>query len=147
MIDELPDPTPDLDSKPYWDGLTAGELRLQSCSACGALRWPARAICNRCASFEHAWRAVEPGGIVTSWIRNHQVFAPAWKDRVPYVVVQVSLAIQADIRMIGGWQSDRDPVHREVVEPRFVRRPSGATVLDWAPSFPIEAQTPIKKRR
>jgi uncharacterized protein len=147
MIDELPDPTPDLDSQPFWDGLAAGELRLQSCNPCGALRWPARAICNRCGSFEHEWRAVEHDAIVASWIRTHQVFAPAWKDRVPYVVVQVSLVVQPDIRMIGGWQSERDPIDREPVEARFVRRPSGTTVLNWAPRFPSERPIPIARRR
>lgn len=133
MIDELPEPTTDLDSLPFWEGLKANALRLQKCAACGALRWPARAICNRCRSFEAAWVDCREDGRIASWVRTHQVFAPAWRDRVPYVVVQVVLEAQADIRLIGGWQADRDPVYRERVVPRYTRRPSGTVVLDWAP--------------
>jgi len=136
VIDALPEPTPDLDSLPFWKGLEAGELRLQQCARCAALRWPARAICNRCGSFDASWVACPDAGVVSSWIRTHQVFAPAYRDRVPYVVVQVALAAQPDIRLIGGWQGDRDPVVGEAVAPRYVRRESGTAVLDWAPAAP-----------
>ena len=136
MIDELPEPMPDLDSQPFWDGLAAGELRVQRCTPCRALRWPARAICTRCGSFETEWIACAGQGVVASWIRTHQVFAPAFRERVPYVVVRIALAEQADIRLIGGWQAERDPVVGESVVARFVRRPSGTAVLDWAPAGP-----------
>lgn len=136
MIDALPEPTPDLDSMPFWEGLKEQALRLQRCSSCGRLRWPARAICNRCASFEYEWIAVEPAGRVASWIRTHQVFAPAYRDRVPYVVVQITLEAQSDIRLIGGWQGGRDPVVGEPVVARFSARESGTVVLDWAPRAP-----------
>ena len=137
MIEELPEPLPDEDSKPFWEGLSAGELRIQRCQGCNTLRWPARAICNRCASFDADWIACKEHGLVSSWIRTHQVFAPAYRERVPYVVVQVALVVQPDIRLIGGWHGERDPVIREPVSPRYVRRASGTTVLDWEPlSFP-----------
>ena len=29
MIDPLPEPVPDPDSQPFWDGLLQGEIRLQ----------------------------------------------------------------------------------------------------------------------
>jgi hypothetical protein len=51
-------------------------------------------------------------------------------------VVRIALAEQADIRLIGGWQAERDPVVGESVVARFVRRPSGTAVLDWAPAGP-----------
>jgi uncharacterized OB-fold protein len=133
MIDELPEPTPDLDSLPFWEGLKSKALRLQRCQSCGALRWPARVICNRCASFDAEWVDVAVQGTVASWIKTHQVFAPAFRDRVPYVVVQVALDVQPDIRLIGGWQGARDPRVGEPVAARFVPRESGAVVLDWAP--------------
>lgn len=136
MSDALPEPMPDLDSQPFWEGLKANELRLQRCSSCGRLRWPARAICNRCASFESEWVAVAEAGSVASWIRTQQVFAPAYRSRVPYVVVQIALDLQPDIRLIGGWQADRDPVVGEPVVPRYTARDSGTVVLDWAPRNP-----------
>ena len=133
MIDPLPEPVPDPDSQPFWDGLLQGEIRLQRCAACGTLRWPARAICNRCASFDVEWIASSGRALVSSWIRTHQVFAPVYRDRVPYVVVEIALIDQAGIRMIGGWLSDREPVVGEPVAPLFTRRESGTVVLDWAP--------------
>ncbi len=134
MIDELPEPTPDLDSQPFWDGLAAGELRVQRCTSCGALRWPARAICHRCGRFDAEWVACAGRGVVQSWIRTHQVFAPAFRDRVPYVVVRIALEEDAGIRLIGGWQAARDPEVGEAVVARFDRRPNGTAVLDWAPA-------------
>jgi uncharacterized OB-fold protein len=98
---DRPLPIPDRDSAPFWDGVSAGELRLQRCADCGTWRWPARAICNRCHSFQAEWRAVSGLGTVTSWIRTHQPFMRAFADDVPYTVVQVRLDEQDDIQMIG----------------------------------------------
>ena len=133
MIDALPEPSPDLDSQPFWDGLAAGELRVQRCAKCRALRWPARAICHRCASFDAEWIACAGRGVVQSWTRTHQVFAPAYRERVPYVVVRIALVEDAGLRLIGGWLAARDPVVGEAVVARFTRREGGAVVLDWAP--------------
>ncbi len=96
-----PLPTPDRDSAPYWDGVAAGELRLQRCSDCGAWRWPARAICDRCRSFAAEWVKASGLGTVVSWIRTHQVFIRSFENDVPYVTVEVRLDEQDDIRLIG----------------------------------------------
>ena len=131
--DKKPQPLPDRDSQPFWEAIQAGELRLQRCSGCDTLRWPPRAICNRCFDFDADWQPVSGRGVVVSWTRTHQVFAPAYRDEVPYVVVQVALEEQRDVMMIGGWQSDRDPVAGESVEPRFSKGGGGTRLVDWAP--------------
>jgi hypothetical protein len=100
-VSDRPVPHPDRDSAPYWEGVSAGELRLQRCSGCGAYRWPARAICNRCHSFQAEWVAVSGLGTIISWVRTHQVFMRAFQDDVPYVTVEVQIDEQDDIRMIG----------------------------------------------
>lgn len=133
-IDATPLPQPDRDSEPYWRALEAGNLRLQKCTACETLRWPPRAICNRCAGFDASWQQLSGRAVLVSWIRTHQVFAPAYRDKVPYVVVQVALAEQRDILLIGGWQSDRDPVAGEPVKACFVPASGNVGLLDWAPS-------------
>lgn len=96
-----PRPMPDKDSAPYWEGLAAGELRMQRCSGCGTLRWPARAICNRCRSFDADWVALSGRGTIKSWIRTHQRFHPAFADELPYVTLLVAIEEQADIQIIG----------------------------------------------
>jgi hypothetical protein len=98
---DKPLPQPDRDSAPYWEGVAAGEIRLQRCSDCGAWRWPARAICNRCRSFAAQWMKASGLGTVVSWIRTHQVFIRNFADEVPYVTVEVQLDEQDDIRLIG----------------------------------------------
>jgi uncharacterized OB-fold protein len=100
MMEKLA-PVPDRDSAPFWEGARAGELRLQRCKGCGVYRWPARAICNRCHSFDADWVAASGRGTVTSWIRTHQAFMRAFQDEVPYTVIQVQLDEQADIQIIG----------------------------------------------
>ena len=98
---DRPVPIPDRDSAPYWDGIAAGELRLQRCADCGAWRWPARAICNRCRSFAAEWVKASGLGTVVSWIRTHQPFIRSFADDAPYATVEVRLDEQADIRLIG----------------------------------------------
>lgn len=126
-------PTPDRDSQPWWDALAAGELRLQRCSACGALRWPARAICNRCRSFEAAWEKQDGAGTVASWVRTHQAFSPALREAVPYVVVQVRLDAQEDLLLIGGWLAEREPVSGEAVALEIVEGADGYALPCWRP--------------
>ena len=123
----------DRDSEPFWSALHAGELRLQRCTRCEILRWPPRAMCNRCFHFDAVWQRVSGRGVLVSWIRTHQVFAPVYSAKVPYIVIQVALAEQDDVMMIGGWQSDRDPVTGEVVEARFTVADGDEHLLDWAP--------------
>lgn len=132
-----PVPVPDKDSAPYWEGLAAGELRVQRCSGCGTLRWPARAICNRCRSFDADWVAMSGRGTIKSWIRTHQRFHPAFADELPYVTLLVALAEQDDIQIIGAFA---DPA----VEPRtgasvravFRNGQEGGPILFWEPDVP-----------
>ncbi len=127
-------PIPDHDSQPYWDALAQGEFRLQRCNGCEALRWPARALCNRCRSFEHTWEEIEATARIMSWIRTHQVFAPALREAVPYRVVQVVLEAQEDLLLIGGWLSSREPRAGERVEMEIIEGIAGYHFPCWKPN-------------
>ena len=133
MSDARPLPLPDRDSEPYWQALREGELRLQRCSGCGALRWPPRAVCNRCRGFEASWTALSGRGQIVSWVRTHQVFAPAFRDEVPYVTVQVAPEEQDDILLIGGWNGAADPVVGAAVRAHFRSETEGFVLIDWEP--------------
>lgn len=125
-------PYPDRDSEPYWAALAEGDFRLQACQPCGALRWPPRAICNRCSSFEADWRSVPQRGSIVSWTRTHQAFAPNCKDAVPYYVVQVALDAQPDLLLIGGWLEDREPVSDEHVAMTILEAEGGFHLPCWS---------------
>jgi len=133
-IDEKPLPYPDRDSQPYWQALSEGRFELQRCDACETLRWPPRAICNRCHSFDATWGEVPRNGRIVAWTRTHQVFAPAFRDDVPYVNVQVALDEQDDILMIGGWCGEGEPHAGQRVRMRLVDARSGFKLPFWEPA-------------
>ena len=91
----------DRDSERYWAAAAEGRLEIQRCDACGALRWPPRVVCDRCASFEHTWSETSGQGHVVSWVTTHQVFLKDFADAVPYHVVSVALDEQPDVVLIG----------------------------------------------
>ena len=129
-----PLPHPDRDSEPFWRGLREGALCVQRCRGCGALRWPPRAICNRCRGFDCEWIALSGRGRIASWVCTHQVFSPAWRDEVPYVVVQVALDEQDDLQLIGRLE-DAAPERGLPVRARFVRVDDAVTLLHWEPAL------------
>ncbi len=98
--DERPLPNVDRDSLPWWEALARHEFVLQRCSDCRAWRWPARAICNRCASFDWRWEPASGSGTIASWVVTHHAFLPGFQ--APYAVVTVRLAEQEDLMLIGG---------------------------------------------
>jgi uncharacterized protein len=118
-LGQRPRPEPDRDSRPWWDAVRRHELTVQRCDGCGTLRFPARAICNRCRSRAYTWTPVSGTGTVYSWIVNHQVFMPALADEVPLPILLVRLDDGEDLLMYGN-----------LVE-------AGATGIE--PGMPVEA--------
>lgn len=87
------------DAQPYWDGLQAGQLRVQCCAACGLLRHYPRPMCPACHAFEHGWVALAGCGTVHSWTRPHQSALPGFADQVPFTLVTVDMA--EGVRVLG----------------------------------------------
>ena len=129
-----PVPHEDRDSKPYWEFIRKGELRLQRCSACRTWRWPPRALCGRCRSFEFEWARVSGQGRVTSWITTHQIFGPAYRDEVPYHVVQVALDEQSDLILPGQLVPGAEPRAGLPVRATTREVTPGVTLLFWEPA-------------
>lgn len=86
----IPPITPD--TRAFWDGCAAGELRMQHCAACSAVQFPPRARCIACGAQRLDWRAIAPRGVVYSHTVVHRAPGAAFRDRVPYVVALVDLA-------------------------------------------------------
>jgi len=86
----IPAITPEM--RPFFDGAKRHELRVQRCSACGAHRFPARAICSDCLSTDAHWVTVSGRGEIFSFNVMHQVYHPGFAAEVPYAVVIVRLA-------------------------------------------------------
>ncbi len=87
-----PLPTIDDINRPYWEGVRVGELRMQRCRACGALRFPPGRLCAECLGEESAWAALSGKGTVWSYCVFHRAYFAGFEAELPYNVVLVQLA-------------------------------------------------------
>jgi uncharacterized OB-fold protein len=78
----------------YFRHCAAHEFRLQSCVACGLIRYPPGTACPWCAGAEFRWVPVEGKGTIHSYMEVHHAIQPAFKAHVPYLVLLVELDTQ-----------------------------------------------------
>jgi uncharacterized OB-fold protein len=98
-----PLPVPDERSAGYWDAAANGVLALPRCRVCRRYVLPPGVVCPECGSTDPQFVAepVEGDGAVRSWTVVRDAFLPGFADDVPYVLVDVELDAQAELRMIG----------------------------------------------
>jgi uncharacterized OB-fold protein/acyl dehydratase len=77
------------DNKWWWDGIAAGELRIQRCKQCRTLRHPPRPMCGRCQSIEWDWAVSAGAGSVYSYVVMHYPPIPGYD--FPLVVALIDL--------------------------------------------------------
>lgn len=82
---------PDVDSRPYFEGLEAGEIRLQYCERCERYQFPPRVICTRCGASELTWRNASGRGRIYAMTINHRPAEEAFSKLGPYAVALVDL--------------------------------------------------------
>ena len=87
-IPNLIAPTPDADDQYFWDGVARGELLLQRCAVCSALRQPPSPMCPGCSSLEWDTQRASGRAQVYSWIASRH---PTEKDASPRIVVLLDL--------------------------------------------------------
>jgi uncharacterized OB-fold protein len=85
------------DTEFFWAGTAAGELRVQRCGQCGALRHPPGPACPQCGSTRPEYMVATGLGEVYSFIVHHHPPLPG--RRLPIVVALVELA--EGVRMVG----------------------------------------------
>ncbi len=81
-----PKPTPE--TKHFWDGTRAGELRLQRCDACSKVYFPPRPFCPACASRQVSAFAASGRGVLWSYVIHHR---PVPGFTPPYAIAVVQL--------------------------------------------------------
>jgi uncharacterized protein len=82
----IPQPTPE--TRHFWEGTRAGELRLQRCDACAQVYFPPRPFCPKCASREVSVFRASGRAKLYSYVinqRNH----PAFEGPYSIAVVQL----------------------------------------------------------
>jgi uncharacterized OB-fold protein len=86
-----PLPQPNENSRPFWEGTRAHELRLQRCRQCGKHIFYPRAVCPFCLSERLEWVAAGGEGKIYSYTVVRRAMHPAFQDDVPYVLAIVEL--------------------------------------------------------
>jgi uncharacterized OB-fold protein/acyl dehydratase len=84
-----PAPAINDDNRFFWEGVERGELLIQRCAGCGALRHPPRPMCPRCRSLEWDTVAASGRGSVHSYVVPEHPRLPAFPE--PYVVALIDL--------------------------------------------------------
>jgi uncharacterized OB-fold protein len=92
----------DIENGEYFEHCAAHDFHLQKCTKCGMIRYPPGVACANCASLESEWVAVEGKGTVFSYCEVHHGIQPAFKERVPYMILLVELDAQQ------GWPSEHE---------------------------------------
>lgn len=78
------------DNASFWEGVDAGELRIQRCNGCGVLRHPPQPMCDRCGSTDQGYVLASGTGSIYSHVTHHHPPLPG--VQLPHTVLLVELA-------------------------------------------------------
>jgi uncharacterized OB-fold protein/acyl dehydratase len=125
-----PPASPDTDF--FWAGTRAGELRIQKCGVCGALRHPPGPACLSCGTVDRqGYQVVAGTGTVYSYVVHRHPPVPG--KRLPIIVALVELTegprVMAELTGV-----DPDKVHIGLpVRTDFVRIDDDLVLPGWRP--------------
>lgn len=124
----------------FWAGTAAGELRVQRCGECGALRHPPGPACPQCGATKPEYAVASGAGRIHSFVVHRHPPLPG--RRVPVVVALVDLA--EGVRMVGELRgADPDEVRIGApVRVEFVRLDEEVTLPAWRLEGPAEIPLP-----
>jgi uncharacterized OB-fold protein len=94
---------PDATSAPFWAAAARHELAVARCAACGRFAIPPDITCPHCGATDpgFAFEPVSGRGVIRSWTVVRQSFLPGFTGSLPFLLVDVELAEQRELRMIG----------------------------------------------
>lgn len=129
----LPEPTPV--SRPFWDGLAEGRIRIQYSPSLGEYVFYPRLLAPGTLADDLEWREISGRGTLHTFTVAERPTAPPWADHVPQVlaVVEWDEGPRLSTEIV-----EADPARLEVgmrVEPVFCPLPeAGITLLRYRPS-------------
>ncbi len=128
-----PSPPIGRDNAFFWEGVEAGELRIQRCNACGALRHPPGPLCGECGSSDQGYLVSSGRGVVYSHVTHHYPKLPGVE--LPHTVLLVEL--EEGVRIVSEL-AEPGTVHIGLpVQVAFTKVPGGAL----RPTFrPVEGE-------
>jgi len=93
---ERPAPAMNEDTRFFWEGIARGELLIQRCASCKALRHPPQPMCAACRSLDWDTVVSSGAGEVYSYTVHHHPPMPGFE--MPYTVALV--ALDEGVRML-----------------------------------------------
>jgi uncharacterized OB-fold protein/acyl dehydratase len=124
-------PSISADTAFFWEGTTAGELRIQHCPDCDRLRHPPGPMCPSCGAEKQDWVVASGGGRIFSFVVHHHPNVPGHTP--PFVVALVE--VDEGVRMLGELL-DTDPAAVTIgqrVELAFTKIDDELTLPNWRP--------------
>ena len=96
-------PVPDDSSTSFWAAAAEHVLTVARCRQCSRYTLPPDATCTHCHSTNpnFTFVSVSGRGVIRSWTVVRQAFLPGFDNELPFVLVDVELVEQADLRLIG----------------------------------------------
>jgi uncharacterized OB-fold protein len=94
------------DNKWWWDGIAAGELRIQRCKDCGTLRHPPRPMCGKCQSLAWDWAVSTGAGTVYSYVVMHYPPIPGYDFPLPVALIDLDEGTRLVANVVGCKPSD-----------------------------------------
>ncbi|WP_244324262.1 Zn-ribbon domain-containing OB-fold protein [Mycobacterium timonense] len=94
---------PDESSAPFWSAAADHVLTVARCARCGKFSMPPGVACPHCHATDPGFdfTPVSGRGVIRSWTVVRQAFLPGFDADLPFVLVDVELAEQAELRLIG----------------------------------------------
>ncbi|HET7736189.1 MAG TPA: OB-fold domain-containing protein [Nocardioidaceae bacterium] len=112
------------DSEYFWEGTEAGEVRIQKCDACGALRHPPGPMCPQCHETKRSYVVASGRGTVFSYVVHHAPQVPG--KELPLRLGLVDL--EEGVRMVGALKDEVEI--GDAVEAVF-ERSGDVTLVSW----------------
>jgi uncharacterized OB-fold protein/acyl dehydratase len=142
-----PRPAIGTDTRFFWEGTQAGELRIQRCAECGELRHPPGPMCPRCHAVKRDHVTATGRGTVYSYVVQHHPPVPGREP--PFVVALIEL--DEGVRMVGNLIGcpPEDVRIGMPVEVTFERVDDDLTLPQWTPvnSGVLERERPSARSR
>ena len=95
-----PQPSPDIDTAPFWAATAAGQLQLCRCRSCRRWQQPPLERCRRCSG-PTAFEPVSGEGTIYTFIVQRQPAVVGYLDGAPYAVALDELDEQPGLRLPG----------------------------------------------
>lgn len=122
-------PQQNQDTAYFWEGAAIGELRIQSCNACGELRHPPGPMCPTCHASDRGYVVASGSGTVFSFLVHHAPQLPG--KELPITLALIEL--EEGLRMVGEVQAGRDHIAiGSPVQVAFEKIDDELTLAQWA---------------